>query len=72
MAIKHLSNISLEGNELQNAVIHPLGTAPGSPVEGQIYYDSGTNKKTVYVRQLLTFATSKIEMAIKWNKLNDK
>ena len=49
MAIKHLSNISLEGNELQNAVIHPLGTAPGSPVEGQIYYDSGTNKKTVYV-----------------------
>ena len=49
MAIKHLSNISLEGNELQNAVIHPLGTAPSSPVEGQIYYDSGTNKKTVYV-----------------------
>tara|TARA_R100000734_G_C3319062_1_gene114182 strand:+ start:4958 stop:7318 length:2361 start_codon:yes stop_codon:yes gene_type:complete len=49
MAIKHLSNISLEGNELQNAVVHPLGTAPSSPVEGQIYYDSGTNKKTVYV-----------------------
>ena len=44
MAIKHLSNISLEQNELQNAVIHSLGTAPTSPVEGQIFYNSGASK----------------------------
>jgi len=48
MAIKHLSNISLEQNELQNAVIHSLGTAPTSPVEGQIFYNSGSSK-TVFV-----------------------
>ena len=48
MAIKHLSNISLEQNELQNAVVHSLGTAPTSPVEGQIFYNSGASK-TVFV-----------------------
>ena len=48
MAIKHLSSISLEQNELQNAVIHSLGTAPTSPVQGQVYYNSGASK-TVFV-----------------------
>jgi hypothetical protein len=48
MAIKHLSSISLEQNELQNAVVHKLGTAPNAPVEGQIYYNSGASK-TVFI-----------------------
>jgi hypothetical protein len=43
MAIKYLNNITLEQNELQNAVIHPLGTAP-SGTEGQVYYNTGTNR----------------------------
>lgn len=43
MAIKYLSSITLEGNELQNAKLHPLGTAP-SGAEGQVYYDSGNNR----------------------------
>jgi hypothetical protein len=46
---KYLSNINLNNNELQNAVIHPLGTAPGTPVEGQIYYDSSTGDKHLYL-----------------------
>jgi len=48
MAIKFLSGISLETNELQHARIHPLSSAPTSPtpVQGQIYYNTGDD--TVY------------------------
>lgn len=42
-----LSHLNLNKNELQNAVIQPLATAPGSPVEGQVYYN--TVDDTVYV-----------------------
>jgi hypothetical protein len=45
----YLSNLNLSKNQLQNAVIHPLGTAPSSPVEGQLYYNSTTGVKMLYV-----------------------
>ena len=45
---KYLSNIDLSNNELQNAVIHPLGTAPSSPSEGQVYYNTGQDRVYVY------------------------
>jgi hypothetical protein len=48
MAVKYLSNIDLNKNELQNAVIHPLGTSPSGPVEGQIYYNSTSSDKKMY------------------------
>lgn len=39
-----LTNINLNKNELQNAVIQPLASAPASPKLGQIYYNSGDKK----------------------------
>lgn len=36
----YLANLNLSKNELQNAVIQPLATAPANPKEGQIYYNS--------------------------------
>jgi len=49
MAIEYYSSIDLNKNELQNAVIQNLSSEPGSPTEGQIYYDSSSGKKSLYV-----------------------
>lgn len=48
MAIKFVSSIDLNQNELQNAVVQNLATPPGTPLEGQIYFDSSTSDKSIY------------------------
>ena len=54
MAISFLTGLDVQGsinlnkNELQNAVIQNLATAPGTPSEGQIYYDSTAGDKQLY------------------------
>lgn len=38
--MKYVSNIDLNQNELQNAVMQPLAAAPANPKLGQMYYNS--------------------------------
>jgi hypothetical protein len=45
---KRLAPLDMMKNELRNFVLHLLGTAPSSPVEGQQYHDTSTHHPNYY------------------------
>ena len=49
MARTFLTNIDLAQNELQNAVIQNLASAPSNPVEGQVYVNTVTHVQYQYL-----------------------
>jgi hypothetical protein len=44
MAIDFKSNINLGGLQLQKAALHPLSAAPSGPSEGQVYWNTDSDK----------------------------
>jgi len=48
MAIPFLSNIDLNKNQLLNHTLHNATSNPSSPSEGQIYYNTSSDKVLVY------------------------
>lgn len=48
MAKKFLTDINLNKNELQNAIIQNLASDPSNPVAGQVYFNTTTNRFRVY------------------------
>ena len=60
MARRFLTNIDMNNNELQNVVIHVLATAPATPSEGQIYYNSTTSKLMLRQSALWVDVTGRI------------
>ena len=63
--IKHLVNLNLNRNQLVKARVENLATAPATPVDGQIYFDTALNGLFVYSAAITAWVdTTRIDLDI--------
>ena len=67
---KFIHDIDLNKNELQNAVVQNLSSAPASPKEGQIYYNT-EDKNTYRYNPILSFSVFSILTNKSINRTSD-
>ena len=63
MAKQFLVSLNLNKNELQNAVIQNLASAPANPLEGQVYFNTATHKFNLYENGAWVTYTTPTELA---------
>ena len=59
--MQYLNNIDLVQNELQNAKVQNLATAPLTPVEGQIYFNTTDNNLYVFADGVWEDLTARVD-----------
>jgi hypothetical protein len=72
MARKFLTAIDLSKNELQNAAVQNLASAPGSPVKGQLYFNSTGGDDTLYWYDGTTWVAAKAGTAIAFGTITQE
>lgn len=61
MSRKFLTSIDLQSNELQKAVIWKLASAPGTPSDGMIYYNTTDNRYYLYQVNIWKDVTGRLD-----------
>lgn len=61
MAKRYLTSIDLSKNQILNVAVHNLATAPSSPVYGQLYYNTISNKVFFYNGSIWVDMTGSIQ-----------
>lgn len=60
MSLSYLVSIDLNKNEIQNVVVHPLATAPLTPNEGQMYFNTASDTLFMFINSAWQDITGRV------------